>query len=200
MRYYTPTIFSLLSPAAVLFYLLACIMTATAAEHAAELLPNALTDIFGGKSELAALSYNFLRGICCFQLATVAAVVISAPVVNIVFAAKKKFKPKTAAIINLIFKLLTIPMYLMLVFAPIIALIGSVWGIGIALAILVFTVIATLASAFFSIPAVVSSARYRKIGKGAAFIMGFFSFLPAIDIIMAIVITALASKKSTQIQ
>ncbi len=200
MRYYTPTIFSILSPAAVIYYLLMCSGLIVTGEDIIGILPNAVTDIFGGKSELLELFYGFCYIFLLFQLAMTAAVIISTPVINIVFAAKKKFKPKTAAVINLLLKLLTIPMYILLCFAPIIAIVGSVWGLGIALAILVLTLAGSIISAVFSIPAAVSGARHGKIGRGAAFVIGFLSFIPAADIIVAIVLTTLSSKKAVTTQ
>ena len=159
-------------------------------------MPDMVTDIFGGENVLLGLLNSMCDDFILFQVATIAAVIISLPVVNIVFAAKGKFRPRTVSIINLLLKLLTIPVYIMLCFAPVIALIGSVWGLGIALAMVVLTAVAVLVTALFSIPAVVSNAHHKKIGKGAAFIMGFLSFVPVADVAMAVVIIILSNKKN----
>ena len=196
MRYYAPTILSFLSPAFILFHLISFSEGSSVLKAIAGVLPDVITSVFGGKEELQELLNTVCGYYLLFQLATVAAVVVSMPIVNIVFAAKRKFKPKTISILNLLVKLLTIPMYAMLVFAPIIAIIGSVWGMGIALAIVVLTAAAVIVTALFSIPAAISGARSGKIGKVGAFFMAFLSFIPVVDIAMAIAMTVLSGKKN----
>lgn len=196
MRYYTPTIFTVLSPVSAVFCLFTYLGLLDASKALVQVIPTLITDLFGGKNAMSDLASDFLRYSMYFQLITIAAVIVSTPVVNIVFAVKKKFRPKGIAVINFLMKLATIPMYLLLTIAPVIALVGSVWGMGIALAILVLTIVGAVFSAAFSIPSVISGAGYEKFGRSAAFLMGFLSFIPAIDIIIAIVITVLSSKKA----
>lgn len=195
MRYYTPTIFSFISPALLCYHLFMWTKLCQAAELTAEALPVSITELFGGKDAV----YEFLTSACsCYllvQTALIAVLVIALPIINIVLAAKGKLKPKSVSVINLLLKLLTIPFYFLLAFAPIIAVIGSVWGIGIALAIVLLTAIAVIATGIFSIPAVVSNAKHKKISKGAAFLMGFFSFMPVLDVIVAAAITIIAFTK-----
>lgn len=195
MRYYTPAIFSFLSPALLCYHLFIWSQLGQAAEPISEFLPVSLAELFGGRTAVC----EFLKAACtCYflvQVAFIAALVIALPIINIVLAAKGKLTPKSVSVINLLLKLLTIPFYFLLVFAPIIAVIGSVWGIGIALAIVILTLAAVIATGIFSIPAAISSARHKKISKGASFLMGFCSFLPVLDIIVAIAMTVISFAK-----
>lgn len=200
MRYYTPIIFSFLSPLILFFHLFNWVYMNDAAEAITAILPVWLADAFGGKGEVLSLLRMICKYYFYFQFYTVAAVVVSMPVVNIVFAAKGKLRPRLLSILNLLMKLLTIPMYILIVFAPVIAVIGSVWGLGIVLMVVIFTSIAVVVTALFSIPVAISGVRYGKIGKVGAFFMAFLSFIPLVDIAMAIVLTVLASKKAVTAQ
>lgn len=195
MRYYTPSVFSFISPALLCYHLFIWSKLREAAELIAEALPQSAAELFGGTDSFCKL----VTGACdCYllvQAAMIAVLVISLPVINIVFAAKGRLTPKSVSVINLLLKLLTIPFYFLLIFAPVIAVIGSVWGIGIALAIVLLTAIAVIATGIFSIPAAVSNAKHKKISKGAAFLMAFLSFLPVLDVIAAAAMTIIAFTK-----
>ncbi len=113
----------------------------------------------------------------------------------------KRYTPAEAAKMNLAVKCWQIPAYLFHFLMGMTGLVMSIWGIGfIALAIIIDLITIFLSGLF----AVGSVRRLKKEGilsSGTAFLAGFGSFLYCVDVIAAIILTAMcaAKKKGTAV-